>query len=367
MEEDLPAAKPANGSKPAPFTFGKPTSKPSSSPFLPPSKTYAPPKVNGTSSGPYTIDDVEDDDDIMEIQEVSPPKASSSGKSKSNGFAKRPSPPPIVVSEITEDEDEDMSSPTHAKASKPSLVIEAGEPYHRLGRSPSLGPHNVYSPTVPSPLRLVSMPEEDELAEDSSFHGTPAAEPVVVEVVENGDAMEEDDAATPEEKAKRVAVSSLPVYKFDLTVVAAPDNASAAEALKVLRVDLPKYDVTTLPLIPMGYFPAPYGSPAPPMFAWADIGFKPKPASGWTCSLCGLQNPLSATEKCTVCDAPAPKAKKDEATKAPPPPSAPVVPFNFAAAGFTMKAPDAGSWTCSVCMVPNKADATTCISCTSRR
>ncbi|KAJ3535271.1 hypothetical protein NM688_g7003 [Phlebia brevispora] len=94
-------------------------------------------------------------------------------------------------------------------------------------------------------------------------------------------------------------------------------------------------------------------------FNWAAAGMKPpeKKADEWKCSDCMCSNPASATEKCTVCEAPRPGA-----IKATPPVSG----FDWAAAGMKKPQNDNG-WTCSVCMVNNKADAKKCIACESDR
>lgn len=110
---------------------------------------------------------------------------------------------------------------------------------------------------------------------------------------------------------------------------------------------------------------APSGPPAPPSVPSGGFSFGTKStvvsaagsSSGaeWTCDLCMLKNPSSATEKCTVCEAPKPGAKPAA------PPSLPSVPsggFSFGAKPSTSSAPSTGEqWTCDVCMLKNPSTA----------
>lgn len=94
-------------------------------------------------------------------------------------------------------------------------------------------------------------------------------------------------------------------------------------------------------------------APAPAAFNWSAAGMKaPTQATGgtWTCSECMLSNPDSATTQCTICEAPRPgKAAPAPAVKA----------FDWAAAGMKKpQAASTGSWTCSVCALSNPASAT---------
>ncbi|KLO17977.1 hypothetical protein SCHPADRAFT_925497 [Schizopora paradoxa] len=73
----------------------------------------------------------------------------------------------------------------------------------------------------------------------------------------------------------------------------------------------------------------------------------------WTCSLCMLKNPASATEACTICEAPRAGASKQSTTSAAPSAPASTV---FTTAAAAQKSQDA--WTCSLCMLKNPASAT---------
>ena len=93
--------------------------------------------------------------------------------------------------------------------------------------------------------------------------------------------------------------------------------------------------------IPAFIAPSPAVAPAAPTFNFAAAGFQPKKATGWSCSVCMVNNKEGAQE-CVSCTSPAPgqsaKALSIPAFIAPSPAVAPAAPtFNFAAAGFQPK------------------------------
>jgi hypothetical protein len=117
-------------------------------------------------------------------------------------------------------------------------------------------------------------------------------------------------------------------------------------------------------------------APATSGFNWSAAGMKPPTTSAsggeWACDTCGLKNPASAAEKCTICDAPKPGGATPTPAAAPTmpvPPAAPFVGFNWAAAG--MRAPTAAGaaeWTCGTCGLKNPASATEkCTICDASR
>jgi hypothetical protein len=105
-------------------------------------------------------------------------------------------------------------------------------------------------------------------------------------------------------------------------------------------------------------------TPAAAGFDWAAAGMKPKAASGWTCGTCMVPNKTDATQ-CAACEEPRPGVAKAAPPSAPSPVTAPTTGFNWAAAG--MKPQAKSGWTCGTCMVSNKEDATQCISCEEPR
>ncbi|RXW17783.1 hypothetical protein EST38_g8081 [Candolleomyces aberdarensis] len=143
--------------------------------------------------------------------------------------------------------------------------------------------------------------------------------------------------------------------------------ASATEKCTICEAPAPKAAGASSSTPSTAAAPAPKGG-----FNWAATGLKPTSGSGWTCGLCGLSNPASATEKCTVCDAPAPSAagsssSTTSSTAAP----APKGGFDWAATGLKPPSAAAGgssSWTCGLCGLSNPASATSkCTVCEEPR
>lgn len=116
---------------------------------------------------------------------------------------------------------------------------------------------------------------------------------------------------------------------------------------------------------------APPAAPHPPTtgFNWGAAGLKPPTVSkdSWTCSLCALSNPASASQ-CQTCENP--RSGATTSTPSPAPvaaPAPPVVGFNWGAAG--MKAPTVSkdSWTCGLCALVNPQSANKCTTCENPR
>jgi len=255
------------------------------------------------------------------------------------------------------------------------LVIEPAESRARIGRSPSLGPPgNLYSPTIPSPLRLVSLPEQtdqEEAPEQVVEKGKIARTDTVMEIVDTPPAnttvevgstaadKENLKPVDPKAEAWEVAVSSLPTFAFDGLATSNglfnKTGAQAGEARRLAVDQLPKFDLhifvnsaSTIPSI------------SPVTVAQFAMPFN-NDKSEWICDTCMLRNPPTALKKCTICEADRPVTAAS-ASLAPSLAPAPVA-FNWSAAGFAPKTVAAGSWTCSTCGLSNTADATKCTVC----
>ncbi|KXN86569.1 E3 SUMO-protein ligase RanBP2 [Leucoagaricus sp. SymC.cos] len=155
-------------------------------------------------------------------------------------------------------------------------------------------------------------------------------------------------STAPPKSAKDVvkshSVSSLPTFTFTFPVPSTSGESRARDKAKTMsKTSLPTFDLTKSVVPP----PSSTGS-----FNWGAAGVKPPaaPTCGeWTCDVCMLKNPASATTKCTICDAP----KPDSA------PPKPVVSFDWAAAGMKpVNGPSEGEWTCSTCSLRNPVTAT---------
>ncbi|BEI81023.1 hypothetical protein CcaverHIS002_0201830 [Cutaneotrichosporon cavernicola] len=125
---------------------------------------------------------------------------------------------------------------------------------------------------------------------------------------------------------------------------------TAADAEKCSVCEAPKPGAKAAAPAPSALPSAPSGS-----FNFAGAGFKPaeKVAGEWDCDVCSLKNPASATDKCTICEAPKPGAKVAAPVAPSPMPAAPSGGFSFGA-----KPAPAGDWTCDLCMLKNPATAT---------
>lgn len=246
---------------------------------------------------------------------------------------------------------------------------------------------------IPSPFGPPVVPTSSPLvppsfAPSASLTSAPKPAPKTTEDVKNA--------------VKVMAVSELPVYRFDTLLSspgAGPSTLKARESVKAMPVpSLPAYDFTLSNPASTGLqgtaasakSPAttsgntwrcslcmlvnqastekcticgearPVATPASAPAESNHVSSIVKPVAlagnSWTCTQCMLNNPASAKEKCTICEAPRQDAAKSDVKPG----------FDWVAAG--MKKPDnAGGWTCSVCMVPNSGSAKKCVSCTADR
>ncbi|KAF8159596.1 hypothetical protein B0H34DRAFT_796826 [Crassisporium funariophilum] len=120
---------------------------------------------------------------------------------------------------------------------------------------------------------------------------------------------------------------------------------------------------------PPGFNPGPVKG-----FDFAAAGMKPPTASKdtWTCTLCALKNPMSAS-KCETCETPSPVSSGTTGTAVaartispfavPSVVPVPVKGFDFAAAGMKPPAISADTWKCSQCGLMNPKVAKQCETC----
>ncbi|KAF5373226.1 hypothetical protein D9615_007490 [Tricholomella constricta] len=152
---------------------------------------------------------------------------------------------------------------------------------------------------------------------------------------------------------------SLPTYTFSATIKVLYSSTSQHvkarnEAKSLPKSSLPSFDFSKQALMNAPSVSKPSTSfPPVKAFDWAAAGGKSASTSitgvTWTCSLCMLSNPDSAVEKCTICEAPRPA----QVTAAPP-----VKAFDWTAAGMKPPTSAGTNWTCSSCMLSNPASAT---------
>ncbi|KAG6853632.1 hypothetical protein C0991_002692 [Blastosporella zonata] len=173
-------------------------------------------------------------------------------------------------------------------------------------------------------------------------------------------------ALTPQQAALKVPQSSLPTFAFPIEVEV-PNSAHAkaiGEAKSVPKASLTRYNfnrgaLADIAAAKASTSTASASAPVVP-FDWMAAGVKP-PSNGstWKCSVCALSSPLSATE-CEICETP--RGSKPDAppsvVPAPAPVSAPVVPFDWAACGAKPPASDGTGWICLLCSLSNPMSAT---------
>ncbi|KAJ7777459.1 hypothetical protein B0H16DRAFT_1684071 [Mycena metata] len=158
----------------------------------------------------------------------------------------------------------------------------------------------------------------------------------------------------PKAAASTLPVAALPSFVFTVLTNAPADahaHVKARDAARKLdKALLPSFDFTSSFTAQEKGKGKEVVTPPVQGFNWAAAGAAPpKPksagAGAWTCGTCMLSNGPEATEKCSVCETP----------RAPPPAAAPVVGFNWAAAGAAPPKPKVaeGAWTCGTCMLLN--------------
>ncbi|KAF8557767.1 hypothetical protein OG21DRAFT_1434639 [Imleria badia] len=171
---------------------------------------------------------------------------------------------------------------------------------------------------------------------------------------------------SPKEEALAMSVDELPKYTFPVGITssspAGPSFSAARHAVLALAAtSLPTYEfaVVIAPVRAMNGF------------NWTAAGLKAPVTvpQTWKCSVCELQNPADAKEKCAVCDSPRP-APTDSSSPSPAPvtptsstppapPTGPAKGFDWSAAGLAPPPkPQSGTWLCSVCSLSNPASAT---------
>ncbi|OXG76017.1 hypothetical protein C348_05165 [Cryptococcus neoformans Gb118] len=173
----------------------------------------------------------------------------------------------------------------------------------------------------------------------------PAMQPIVRSEVPKT-SRQEKTYLSAKEAALKVDRLSLPFFTFIPSVSAPIPANSTEEQTKKAKAEAAKSSPPTFA------FKLELSAPIRASSAPSSHAAAVKQASGgkWTCSMCMLENPESATEKCTICEEPRPKK------------SAPAVPATSGSSGFGgFGVPKAGggggNWTCSTCMLQNPGSA----------
>jgi hypothetical protein len=369
--------------------------------------TYIP-MTNGHSKTTKSMDTPEEVSD----QDESPTKKRKTTK---------PAPVALSVEDVVEDVE--MVQDKSSVCVRPAEIIEPVEDAPSLLTTPFS--FNVPSPT--SPMKTVfgaktSAPREPSKLrysyyadkETASTEEKPMSEAPPAPLMASRNLPKETQTTSPKAKlppkeaVAAMEVDELPKYSFKLTEAAYPAGPSHVKAriaaTSMSRLSLPVFEFKPV-------------APSTNGFNWTAAGMKTPVAttSGtWLCSTCMLENPDSATDKCTICDAPrsggaakpAPVPQKmfdwsKSAIKVPPTkhtgnwqcdtcmldnpdsaklkctvcdaarPGAASAPaptgFNWSAAGLKVPDSSTDTWTCSLCMLTVPTSATKCTVCDTAR
>ncbi|KAG6910206.1 hypothetical protein DXG01_012341 [Tephrocybe rancida] len=248
-----------------------------------------------------------------------------------------------------------FSDPTSAPRLAPMSLPSSSAP----ASPPPAAPASVSAPSVAPSTSTFSFSSPSSSSTDSPKDNVAIAQQAALQLPRSSlptFAFSIQVTAPPSDSAHTKAIAEamlvpkrlLPRFNFGPATLADIAAAKAAKAKKA-NGSPASAPLTLAPVV---------AAPAVQAFNWAAAGIKPPTATdSWICSLCSLSNPASVTDKCTTCEAPR--------VTAPPPPK--VQGFNWAAAGI--KPPTVSdSWTCSLCGLSNPASVTDkCSTCEAPR
>lgn len=377
------------------------------------------PEPSTSAAGPSTVSII--------VEDVDEDIPSPTKKSKANGASSMLRPAAEIKErstiQVEEIDDAEMAGPlslskTDSNVVLPSQIIEPEQPLREKERAPSFifsGPSNATkstlglkssAPKAPSKLRYSFNPDKEEKSPEvsnsssdvngnafsipsskPSFSATQSVTTPSIEIPEPifPIASTSSSAApapapvpavtapsapapsTPKTTAEiktavlALPVHSLPQYTFEFTLaLSSPGAGPSVEKGKAAAKGAP---VSSLPTFD---FTKPSAPPAGG-FNWAAAGLVPtglKPGQ-WKCDCTTTNESFHA--KCICCESPRPSTSTSESSPSTPPaPAAPVMGFDFAAAGMKMPMRDEGSWACD-CTTVNKKTDSTCICCAEPR
>lgn len=333
----------------------------------------------------------------------------------------KPTPVMLSVEEVVEDVE--MVQDKSSVCMRPAEIIEPVEdapplfatPFSSSTPSPSPQMKTAFgaktsAPREPSKLRYSYYADKETTsAEEKLMSGAPPA-PLMAsrDLPKETQTTSSKAKLPPKEAVAAMEVDELPKYSFKLTEAVYPAGPSHVKA-RIAAANMSRLSLPTFEFKPV--------APSINGFNWTAAGIKAPVAatSGtWLCDTCMLENPDSATDKCTICDAPrsggaakpaaAPQKTFDwskTAIKVPPtqhagtwqcdtcmlsnPDSAKLkctvcdaarpgatsapapIGFDWSAAGLTVQGSSTDTWTCSLCMLKVPTSATKCTVCDAAR
>ncbi|KAF9648635.1 hypothetical protein BDM02DRAFT_3143902 [Thelephora ganbajun] len=382
---------------------------PSQSPSPPPKQSPFPSFQNGLSttlngSKTITIEEIEDEEELPSPKKQKKVPTPAEPMIAEIDDLQQPSQPFLRPSEITEPGDTPQlqtSGLNGASSSAPMISpTTSGRSFFGLKSS---------APKEPSKLRFSIKADRDETASSaSSVSPTAATSP--------------KDAKA---EVLSIVIFDIPTETFTLPRRTIREERSSGElrAEKEVRGfaddDIPMDDawslsstsagppnlnkvgcstgIATLPTSNSTSTPSSTTTTAPTTnggFNWGAAGLNPpRQDDCWKCGTCDSMNPASATEKCTACDTPKPRAAKPVASSSfsmPKPPSTPLLfgtsattvnttaatattssrsgGFNWGAVGMEPPTTNTEGWKCGTCDLVNPTSATEkCTVCDARK
>lgn len=269
-------------------------------------------------------------------------------------------PTPVVLSVEEVVEDVEMVQDKSSVYMRPAEIIEPVEDAPPLFAtsfssntpSPSSSMKTAFgaktsAPREPSKLRYSYYADK----ETTSAEEKPMSEAPPAPLMASRDLPKETQTTSlkaklpPKEAVAAMEVDELPKYSFKLTEVAYPAGPSHDKA-RIAAASMSRFSIPTFE----------FKSLAPSIngFNWTAAGMKAPVAatSGtWSCGTCMLENPDSATDKCTICDAP----RSGGAAK---PAAVPQKIFDWSKTAIKVPPTQhAGTWQCDTCMLSNPDNA----------
>ncbi|KAG1781053.1 hypothetical protein EV702DRAFT_691158 [Suillus placidus] len=312
--------------------------------------THVPLMTNGhskTAKPMVTAEEVSDKDE-------SPTKKRKTAKS---------TPVMLSVEEVVEDVE--MVQDKSSVFTRPAEIIEPVENAPSSLTTPSATPFSSsHTPAPASPMKTAfgaktSAPREPSKLrysyyadkETASAEEKPMSEAPPAPLMASRNLPKETQTTSPKAKlppkeaVAAMEVDELPRYSFKLAEAAYPAGPSHIKA-RIAAASMSRLSLPTFEFKPV--------APSTNGFNWTAAGMKAPAAatSGiWSCGTCMLENPDSAKDKCTICDAP-------RSGGAAQPAAVPQKTFDWSKTA--MKVPPtqhAEIWQCDTCMLPNPDSA----------
>ncbi|KAF8223775.1 hypothetical protein L208DRAFT_1369874 [Tricholoma matsutake] len=261
----------------------------------------------------YVVEEMDDDEESK--------RATKRSKPRPNGESKSMTPTPDIV--IEEIDEVDVQAPVQKpQTSSPALtsILSSGSgatnPTKASGR-PMFPAFKPTLPKEPSKLRFSYQPEVGSSSAvpgpTASLEDSPSPARAAVQTAGEKEEKIQVPKKAPKEVAHSISKDALPTFVFSvttaLTFASTPLHLKALEEAKsVPKSSLPSFDFSPATLSSNTEAPKPIASPVK-AFDWGAAGMK-KPVNpggsggDWTCSTCMLSNPVTAVDKCSICQTP---------------------------------------------------------------